>query len=172
MVCLGGGTGAWSRRRGKGHIYNCVVRMQPPSDGRKDDTNPSRPVLRNTKGYELVFFLDQPSIKPSIISLLLKFPVKLTLQTLETDQAAANWRLGRRQVVLPAPLQRGLLHALLHHHHRHRLQDPHHRARRQARQAADLGHGGPGALPHHHHCLLPWCHGHFVGLRRYRPAVI
>lgn len=89
-----------------------------------------------------------------------------------TDQAAAHRRLRRGQVLLPAALQRGLVHALLHHHHRHRLQDPDDRARWQAGQAADLGHGRPGALPHHHHRLLPRRHGHPAGLRRHRREVL
>ena len=35
------------------------------------------------------------------------------------------------------------------------LQDSHNRAARGEGEAADLGHGGPGALPHHHQHLLP-----------------
>jgi hypothetical protein len=43
--------------------------------------------------------------------------------------------------------------------------------RQEADQAADLGHGGPGALPHHHHLLLPGCAGHPPRLRRDGPPV-
>jgi hypothetical protein len=74
--------------------------------------------------------------------------------------------------VLLAPLQRRLVHAVVHHDHRHRLQDPHNRARRQARQAADMGHGGPGALPHHHHSVLPRRHGHPASLRCHGRALV
>ena len=35
------------------------------------------------------------------------------------DQAIADWRLGRRQVVLSAALQRRQLHTVIHHNHRH-----------------------------------------------------
>ena len=35
------------------------------------------------------------------------------------------------------------------------FQDSHNRAARGEGEAADLGHGGPGALPHHHQHLLP-----------------
>ena len=84
------------------------------------------------------------------------------------DQAAPDRRLRRRQVVLLAALQRGFVHAVLHHHHRHRLQDQDHRARWQARQVADLGHGGPGTLPHHHHSLLPRRYGYPASIRCHR----
>ena len=56
--------------------------------------------------------------------------------------------------MLPAPLQRGLLHTLFYHDHRHRLQDPDDRAGRQARQAADMGHRRAGALPDNHNSVL------------------
>ena len=36
-----------------------------------------------------------------------------------------------------------------------RAEDPHDRTRQEDDQAADLGHRGPGALPHHHQQLLP-----------------
>lgn len=84
------------------------------------------------------------------------------------DQAAPYWRLGSRQVVLPAALQRRLVHAILHNDDWHRLQNPDHRARRQAREAADMGHGRPGTVPDHHDSVLQGRHGHTTGLRCHR----
>lgn len=46
------------------------------------------------------------------------------------DQAPPDWRLWCGQVMLSAPIQRRLLHPILHHHHRHRFQDPDHRVGR------------------------------------------
>lgn len=43
----------------------------------------------------------------------------------------------RRQVVPAPPILRRCLDSELHHHDRYRLQDPHHRTRRKAHQAAD-----------------------------------
>uniref|UniRef100_A0A452GU18 Secreted protein n=1 Tax=Gopherus agassizii TaxID=38772 RepID=A0A452GU18_9SAUR len=43
----------------------------------------------------------------------------------------------------------------LHHHHRRRFQNPDRGDQRRAGQAADLGHGGTGAIPHHHLHVLP-----------------
>ena len=51
-------------------------------------------------------------------------PPRLTLPP--TDQTAPHRRLGCRQVMLSTTIQRGLLHTLVHHDHRDRLQDPHH----------------------------------------------
>lgn len=93
-------------------------------------------------------------------------PAVFLSNTCTTDQASSDRRLGCWQVMLSVAIQRGQLHPVIHHHHRHRLQDPHHRARQQARQAANLGHGWPGTLPHHYHRLLPRRHGHSARLRR------
>jgi hypothetical protein len=90
-----------------------------------------------------------------------------TLTLPRVDQTTPHRRLGRRQIVLSAALQRRLVHALVHHHHRHRLQDPHHRARRQAREAADMGYRRSRALPDHHHSLLQRCHGYPASIRRH-----
>lgn len=48
---------------------------------------------------------------------------------------------------------------------RHRLQNKDSGAPRQEDKAADMGHGGARALPHHHHVVLPWRHGHHARLR-------
>ena len=52
--------------------------------------------------------------------------------------------------------------------YRHRLQDPDNRAGREEDQVADLGHGGTGAVPDHHHGLLPRRHGHHAGVRHHQ----
>ena len=43
----------------------------------------------------------------------------------------------------------------LHNNHRSRLQDQNNRVARGEGEAADLGHGGSGEVPHHHQHLLP-----------------
>ena len=53
----------------------------------------------------------------------------------------------RRQVLPAAAVQRRLVHAVVHHDDRHRLQDPDHRAGRQAHQVADC------TL----NCVVVWC---------------
>lgn len=44
--------------------------------------------------------------------------------TFTLDKTAAHRRLGRRQIVLSTPFQRGQFHPQFHYHHRNRLQDP------------------------------------------------
>lgn len=69
--------------------------------------------------------------------------------------------------MLSAALQRRLLHPLLHHDHRHRLQDPDHRAGREESQTADMGYGRAGAVQDDHDGVLSGRDGDFAGLRCY-----
>lgn len=126
-------------------------------------TRPPLPDLYSTQTWRvqettISSYVLAPAPSPSTLPIARSSP--LTLPPSSADQAPPDRRLGRGQVVLPPPLQRRLVHAVVHHDHRHRLQDPHHRARRQARQAADLGYGGPGAVSDHHDGVLPRRHGY------------
>ena len=51
---------------------------------------------------------------------------------------------------------------VVHLDDRRRLQDSHHPAGRQDHQAADLGHGGAGEVPHHHEQYYRGAHGIIV----------
>ncbi|KAI2568263.1 RAB35, member RAS oncogene family [Homo sapiens] len=60
----------------------------------------------------------------------------------------------------------------LHHHDRSGFQDPDRGDQRGEGEAADLGHSGAGALPHHHlHVLSGDPRGH-CGLRRHQCRVL
>uniref|UniRef100_A0A8C4JZ13 small monomeric GTPase n=1 Tax=Dromaius novaehollandiae TaxID=8790 RepID=A0A8C4JZ13_DRONO len=78
----------------------------------------------------------------------------------------------RGQDLLPLPVRRRLLHARLRQHRRHRLQGQNHLPQRQAHQAADLGHRRAGAVPHHHHRLLPRGHGLHPHVRHHQRGVL
>lgn len=92
-------------------------------------------------------------LPPSIHNVLFTIPSHAL--TLYADQTPPYRRLRRRQILLSLTLQRRQLHALLHHNDRHRLQDPHHRPRRQTGQITDMGYGGTGTIPDNHNSLLP-----------------
>lgn len=49
--------------------------------------------------------------------------------------------------------------------YRHRFQNKDSGASRQEDKAPDLGHGGAGALPHHHHVVLPRRDGDHARIR-------
>mmetsp|Transcript_23772 Transcript_23772/g.70045 ORF Transcript_23772/g.70045 Transcript_23772/m.70045 type:complete len:234 (-) Transcript_23772:268-969(-) len=55
---------------------------------------------------------------------------------------------------------------LVHQHNWRGLQDPHNRVGWENHQASDLGHRGPGALPHDQQHLLSWRPWHHRGVRR------
>ena len=94
------------------------------------------------------------------------FSIQLTVML--ADKTTSHRRFRRWEIVLLAPVQRGLLHTFLHHHNRHRLQDPHHRLGREEGQAADMGYGGPGTVQDDHNSILSWCDGYITGLRCHR----
>jgi hypothetical protein len=61
-----------------------------------------------------------------LVRLPVRFGPRPAPANLHADQAPLNRRLGRRQIMLSATIQRRLLHTLVHHDDWHRLQDPHH----------------------------------------------
>jgi len=84
----------------------------------------------------------------------------------------ADRRLWRRQV-MPAPALCGRqVDGQLHLDNWRGLQDPDDRARWKNHQAADLGHGGPGALPHDQQHLLPRRARHHRRVRCDQPRVV
>ena len=70
-------------------------------------------------------------------------PPRSAPQVVTAADAAPRWCAGRQ------------VDRQLHLDDRCRFQDPHDRAGSKDDQAADLGHGGAGALPHHQQHLLP-----------------
>ena len=74
---------------------------------------------------------------------------------------------------MPAdPLRRGPLRRDLPVDHRRGLQVQGAAGGRQERQVPDLGHGRPGALPHHHQRVLQGLARHPAGVRPHRQEVL
>lgn len=51
---------------------------------------------------------------------------------------------------------------------RYRLQNKDGGAPRQKDKAPDMGHGGPGKVPHHNHVVLPRSDGHHARVRHHQ----
>eukprot|EP00166_Cyanidium_caldarium_P002632 ctg_256.g148 len=83
--------------------------------------------------------------------------------------SVADWRQWCRQELSAAAVRRGLLLQLVHVDHRGGLQDQVHPARRrQGGEAANMGHGGAGAVSDHHLVVLPGRARHHHRVRRDR----
>ena len=80
--------------------------------------------MAGTRNYDFLVRFSVPPTCDRFESRLAR--ALLTDIFLFTDKAAPDRRLGRREIMLSASVQRGLLHTLLHHNDRHRLQDPDH----------------------------------------------
>lgn len=112
--------------------------------------------MAGTRNYDFLVSLPKHSSGVLEVALLLIWD----FSAFTLDQIAADRRLWRRKVMLSSAIQRGFVHPFFHYHHRDRLQDPHDRVGRQESETTDLGYSRPGAFPHYHNSVLPWCNGY------------
>ena len=79
--------------------------------------------MAGTRNYDFLVSFNQFEYTTVVIA-------RITVDTDALDQATLDRRLWSREIMLPATLQRRLLHSVLYHDDRYRLQDTHKRARR------------------------------------------